>query len=171
MKLIFTFLILLLGCLASAQKNIERSTHFLIEGRVKDTATFYNSECVNYTSKSIDSVVILNHLMQRRHTIKNIKGILLKDVLSKKILFDAENPKALSEYFIECVATDNYKVVFSWNELFNTETGNNVLVITEEEGRSLIGKEGDLVIITPTDFATGRRYVKGLKKVLIKRVD
>ena len=163
MKFLLSIMVLLYAIKASAQMDTVSTTHFSIEGRVKEKVDFD-------TTKTRDSVVILNHLKQRKHAIKNIKGILLKDVLNKAVI-DAENPKALSEYYIECIATDNYKIVFSWNELFNTETGNNVLIITEKDGKSDVGSDDGIAIITSTDFATGRRYLKNLKQVLIKRVN
>jgi hypothetical protein len=43
-----------------------------------------------------------------------VKGVLLKDILIK-VEIDAETPKVLSEYYFVCIASDNYKVVFSWN--------------------------------------------------------
>ena len=170
MKLLLSIMVLLYAIKASAQMDTVSTTHFSIEGRVKEKVDFDITKIQSYSTKTIDSVVILNHLKQRKHAIKNIRGILLKDVLNKAVI-DAENPKALSEYYIECIATDNYKIVFSWNELFNTETGNNVLIITEKDGKSDVGSDDGIAIITSTDFATGRRYLKNLKQVLIKRVN
>ena len=43
--------------------------------------------------------------------MKNIDGVLLKEILSA-IPFNNENPKVLSEYYIECLATDGYHVTF-----------------------------------------------------------
>jgi hypothetical protein len=62
-------------------------------------------------SVSIDSLQLYNHLMEPRSKLRKIKGVLLKEVL-KDIVFDAESPKLLSEYYIVCSAPDNYKVVF-----------------------------------------------------------
>lgn len=95
---------------------------------------------------------------------------MLKDILSKAE-FDAESPKELSEYYIQCVATDNYKVVFSWNEIFNTDAGGNILVIIQKDGEKPEAHNDRIAIISAKDHATGRRYLKGLQKVLVKRVE
>lgn len=122
-----------------------------------------------YKLHSLDSLQVLNHLKQYKSTLKNIKGVLLKDVL-EKAQFGEESPKVLSEYYIICIADDNYKVVFSWNELFNSVTGDSTLVVTEVNGKPSINQETGIVLITPTDVATGRRYVKHLKTIRIERV-
>lgn len=122
-----------------------------------------------YNAKSIDSLQILNHLKEYKSTLKNIKGVLLKDVLANLKLGE-ESPKVLSEYYIICIAADNYKVTYSWNELFNSPTGEKVLLVTEVNGQQSIDQTEGVRIVTPTDFATGRRYVKNLKTIKIERV-
>jgi len=124
------------------------------------------ADLLKYSKHTIDSIQITNHLKEYRSTIKNIQGVLLKDVLSK-VSFKEKSPKVLSEYYIVCVAEDGYKVVFSWNEIFNTSVGDSVLIIPEIEGRP---KDG-ISTLSPSDFATGRRYVKTLKTILLKKID
>jgi len=119
---------------------------------------------------SLDSVRIYNHTGAYRSTLKNIQGGLLKDLL-KDITFPVESPKALSEYYIICEATDGYKVVFSWNELFNTSVGDHTLLVTNIEHASQGKEKGPYVLLSTGDVATGRRYVKGLNYIHIKRIE
>jgi len=130
MKKILLVLFITVVAKAFAQKDIKPSDQFEVK---------------------IDDVIITNHMGEQRSTAKNMKGVLLKDLLDK-LEFDAESPKVLSEFYLTIIATDNYKVVFSWNELSNTETGNHVYVI-----------------MSPTDFKTGRRNVKGVRQIIVGR--
>lgn len=125
-----------------------------------------NVDWEKYPQHTIDSIQITNHLKEYRSTIKNVKGVLLKDVLSR-ISFKEKSPKVLSEYYIVCIAKDGYKAVFSWNEIFNSAVGDHVMIIPETEGRS---KKG-ISILSPTDFATGRRYVKMLTTIALKKTN
>jgi hypothetical protein len=154
---------------ATAQKDIPTTDHFSIEGKVKNPSDFSVKNTADYKSISIDSITIYNHLVERRGVIKNVKGILLKEVLEKAV-FDSESPKTLSEFYIECTATDDYKVVFSWNELFNTEIGNKVIIITEKDGQKGSQIRDGMALISASDKATGRRFVKGLQKIVVKRL-
>ena len=98
-----------------------------------------------------------------------MKGVLLKDIL-EKIEIDSEDPKVLSEYYIVCVASDNYKVVFSWNEIFNSNTGNSVYILTGHDGKPASALDNRIALVSPKDQMTGRSYVKGLQKIIIERV-
>lgn len=141
-----------------------------VEGRIKNPKVFSFAELKKMPMVHIDSLQLYNHMMVPRSMVRNIKGVLLKDLL-KDIEFDAASPKDLSEYYITCVAADNYKAVFSWNEIFNSPTGDKVMVAIEHNGASAaVDKEG-LLLVTPTDRATGRRHVKELNRIIIQRVN
>ena len=94
---------------------------------------------------------------------------MLKDIIDKAVI-DISSPKLLSEIYITCMASDNYKVVFSWNELFNTDIGKHVMVITESDGKSAKDGQDRIAIISTADQATGRRFVKSLTKIIIEQV-
>jgi hypothetical protein len=160
---------LLVTSIASSQEKAIPSDKFVIEGKVKNSFSFSLDQAGQYKATSIDSIIIYNHLMQRKKVIKNIKGILLKDVIEKAVI-DISQPKLLSEMYITCIASDNYKVVFSWNELFNTDIGNHVLVVTGSDGKQAKDNEDRIAILSGSDQATGRRYVKGLVKIIIEQV-
>lgn len=157
---------LFLGLNASAQEHLQ----FTIAGKVSKPLNVTLESLKAYKTITLDSMVIYNHLQQRKGSIKNIKGVLLKDIISQ-VEIVSESPKKLSEYYIVCIATDNYKVVYSWNEIFNSETGNHVLVLLSSDTNPLKTEKGDIALITPSDWATGRRFVKGLKKINILQID
>ena len=155
---------------ASAQKeNIPTTENFSIEGKVKKSLSLSLADLSSYKSYSIDSIVITNHLGERKSSLKKVKAVLLKDILDK-VEIDAEAPKVLSEYYLVCIASDNYKVVFSWNEIFNNDTGKSVYIITAQDGKPATGLDNRIALIAPKDQMTGRRYVKGLQKIIVERV-
>ena len=155
---------------SSAQKeNIPTTENFSIEGKVKKSLTVSLADLTSYKSYSIDSIVITNHLGETRSSLRNVKGVLVKDILNK-VEIDAETPKVLSEYYFVCIASDNYKVVFSWNEIFNSATGKSVYILTGHEGKPASALDNRIALVSPKDEMTGRRYVKGLQKIVIERV-
>ena len=158
-------IMLFLGLTANAQVSKTIS----VNGNIAKPITVNFADLKNYASQSIDSLVILNHKQEYKSTLKKLKGVLLKDVLSKAA-FTVNSPKVLSEFYIVCVADDGYKVVFSWNEIFNSPTGDKALILTEINGNSTISQKEGIILVTPTDKATGRRYVKNLSKITIHQV-
>jgi hypothetical protein len=156
---------LLLFCPSIAQNTSES---FTVSGEVLKAETIDISKLSGYTTVHLDSLRIYGHDMQPMGLMKNINGILLKDILSA-LPFNNENPKVLSEYYIECLATDGYRVIFSWNEIFNSEAGKHTMIITDKNGTNISQLDDRIALITPTDQATGRRYVKWLSRIIIHR--
>ncbi|MCZ2130076.1 MAG: molybdopterin-dependent oxidoreductase [Bacteroidia bacterium] len=99
---------------------------------------------------------------------KNCKGVLLKDILDKAKI-KQHNHKDRN-FYIVARATDNYKATFSWAELFNNPTGENVYVLFEENGMP-IKVQGDMILICKNDIKTGPRHVYWLKSIEVRRVD
>ena len=155
---------------ATAQKeNIPTTEKFTIEGKTKKAMTVSLADLSSYKSYTIDSIVITNHLGERRSALKKVKAVLLKDILDKAEI-DSETPKVLSEFYFVCIASDNYKAVFSWNEIFNSANGQSVYIIIEQEGKPASTLDNRIALISPKDQMTGRRYVKGLQQILVERV-
>ncbi|TCD07601.1 molybdopterin-binding protein [Pedobacter frigidisoli] len=155
-------ILLFLNLVAKAQE----SKQFVVDGKVKNKSTFDLGSLTQYKTVSLDSMVIFDHLLQRKSSIKNIKGVALKDILSN-IIIDEPSPKRLSEYYLVFTASDNYKVVFSWNEIFNAKDGNNILILISFDTDPKKSEKGNIAMISTGDLAAGRRFVKGLNKISI----
>ena len=151
---------------ASAQNATDS---FTISGDVLTSVTLNMNDLKALPSTQFDSMIVFGHDMQRKNTIRNIKGVLLRNILSR-VQFNAENPKVLSAYAIECFGIDGYMVLFSWNEIFNSETGDHTMIVVEKNGSDYENQTDRIALITPTDRATGRRYVKWLSKIVIQRM-
>ena len=102
--------------------------------------------------------------------LKNIKAVPLKPVLAD-LKIKAEQPRQLSEFYFVAIAADGYKVVFSWNEVFNNPLGNTISIIVEANGKQIQDLDNRIAILSPTDEMTGRRYVKSLEKIVVRRVE
>ena len=155
--------------MASAAHAQDTTNHFTIEGAIAKSVTIDWDLLKKYQPVALDSMPVYNHQMKRKHTLKNIKGVLLKDLFSV-VEWTEKSPKNLSEIYITCAGIDGYKVVFSWNEIFNSAIGDKAMIVTEKDGRSGTMQEDKIVLISPADIATGRRYVKGLNKIIIEQV-
>lgn len=164
----FIFSLAILG--ANAQTKLNPTDQFSVEGKVQHPVIFTIAALDTFKTKSIPDIVITNHLGVVKNNLTKLKGVSLKDILSTVVL-DADTPKILSEFYFVFVATDNYKIVFSWNEIFNTETGNNIYIITEEGGKKIREMNTRIPMICTSDFKTGRRDLKNLQKVIVARVE
>jgi hypothetical protein len=169
MKILGVLVLLIASSLVYAQEKTKPTSEFSISGKVKTDLLISTSDFSSFEIRNIGDLKITNHLGAEKDIAKDLKGVLLKDIFSR-VEIQAENPKILSEFYITCIASDGYKIVFSWNELFNTETGNHVYLITEKEGIKATDLSERILLVSTTDFKTGRRYLRGLTKIIVERV-
>ena len=152
------------------QRTVTPSESLKIEGKIKAEKTFLLSELDTFPKVAIADQTLYNHKGEVKGSVKNMKGVLLKTLL-ESIPFDYDKPKELNAYYFVFVATDGYKVVFSWNEIYNTEAGNNFYIVTEMEGKKMKDMEQRILFISTADLKSGRRYIKALEKIEVKQVE
>lgn len=151
-----------------SQTTPKPTSTITINGKVKAPKTFTIGDIKKLSSHNIGDVVITNHRGEAKGTAKELSGVLLTQVL-EQLELDAESPKVLSEYYFSCIASDAYRVVFSWNELFNTAVGNSVYIVTGKDGKPIEESDESILMISTQDTRTGRRFVKNLETILVGR--
>jgi hypothetical protein len=169
MKSLIPVCLLFLLITASGQEKINKTSTITITGEIKNNLQINDQDLLKFPVHEIGDLVIKNHLGELKGTHKKLKGVLLKDVLAN-LEFNSPSPRLLSEYYLTVVASDGYKVVFSWNELFNSPSGNNIYLITEKEGITIDKMDESILLVTTTDFKTGRRNVKAVERINIGRI-
>lgn len=97
---------------------------------------------------------------------KTAKGVLLKDILEKAKIKQSGHKDR--NFYIVARASDGYMATFSWAEIFNNPTGENVYVLFEENGKPV--KNGDMITICKNDIKTGPRHVSWLKSIEVYKV-
>lgn len=152
-----------------SQKINEATNEFTITGLVDKPLTISYEELTKEKIVSIGDFKVTNHLGEYKKEYKDVKGVMLLDLL-KKVNITTTSPKLLSEYYLVFKAIDGYSVVVSWNELFNTEIGNSFFLVVEADSKSQKDAAEKILLISTKDFKTGRRHIKGLEKIEIKRI-
>jgi len=114
-------------------------------------------------------ISIIGRTGETTRVLKNYTGAKLTDVLDKAVLATADHDD-LKKTIIVASASDDYKAVFSWNELYNTSVGEGVLVLYAREGHPLPDDEGRISLISTKDLHTGARHVRWLKDVQIQKI-
>lgn len=147
-----------------------RSEKIEIQGAVIESKSFRISDLQTFDSMLIADVPITNHAGEPRGIAKNLKGFPVK-LLFEGVEFDSPSPKFLSEFYLIFEATDGYRVVFSWNELFNNPLSDQVYIISAMDGKNMEEMEEGILLLSPSDTRTGRRHVKNLSKIIVQRAD
>jgi DMSO/TMAO reductase YedYZ molybdopterin-dependent catalytic subunit len=100
----------------------------------------------------------------RRHA-----GVLLRDVLDKAEVVEAARHDKRRTVVV-ATASDGYRAVFSWSELYLTPIGEGVLVVFERDGKPLDDREGRIALVSLKDTHTGPRHVRWLQRLDVIRV-
>lgn len=101
--------------------------------------------------------------------LENLKGVLLRDILEKaEVVSKGHND--VKKMAIVATASDGYKVVFSWSEVFNSPLGEGVLVFFEKNGKALGDDEGRIAMVSSKDIRTGPRHVKWLEAIEVLKI-
>jgi len=169
MKNSVALLLFLLPTSLFAQGQIKVTSSFTISGEVFSPLTVSVMDLKKWKEVAIGDLVITNHSGETKSEAKGLKGILLKEIL-QTVEIKSESPKVLSEYYFVFAASDGYKVVYSWNELFNTSVGESVYLVTEKNGKTITEMDDSILVVSTKDFKTGRRNVKGLASIAVMRV-
>jgi hypothetical protein len=161
---------LFLGTTALAQEPLKQTLSFSISGKVKNSSVITLDSLNSYPVKVIGDIKVTNHLGEFKHEDDQLKGVLLKDILIHTLL-NASSPKLYSRFYFACVGNDGYAVVYSWNELFNTEVGNHVFILMEKNGIKIDKMPESIQMTSTLDFKTGRRYLHNLEKIVVGEVN
>ena len=96
-------------------------------------------------------------------------GVRLRDVIAAGAKGDAERDRDMRRSVFEAVATDDYRVTFSWGELFNAPAGDRTIVVLGVNGRPLDTREGPVALRALGDARPGPRHVRNLCALRIGR--
>lgn len=166
MKINFSLLFCLLTrVVLSAQSSSQSTTEFVVTGKVKSEVHFSLKDLKKFTAVELNDVNT-SCSPKVEEKMKSVKAILLKEVLDS-VSFQYENRRMLNQYYFLFVAADGYKVVFSFNEIYNTDIGKNLFLIVETDGKSAEASDRKIQMLSIKDIKAGARNVKWLSKIVV----
>lgn len=105
-----------------------------------------------------------------RGAIGTCRGVLLTDIINLAEVIAPEHNDT-KKTFLVASSGDGYKTVFAWQELYNTENGEGVVVVLEKNGLPLYENHTSADLISAKDILTGPRYVRDIRSIDIRIVD
>ena len=153
-----------------AQRVITPTDSLHLTGQVKKTIHYSLSDLDHFPKTNLPDQLIYNQKGEIKDTLTHLQGVPLKSIL-EKAEFAVDKLKQLNEFYFIFIASDDYKVVFSWNEIFNTAIGDQCYFITSLNGKTMTDIQDHILFISTGDKTTGRRVVRGLDRIEVKRVE
>jgi hypothetical protein len=165
MKYFLFFVLLLISQTIYAQNSIDSSNEFRIAGKVKAEKTITLQSLQRYKTVELKDVNT-SCSPKKQEKALSVKAVLLKDILDS-VAFQYEKPRMLNQYYFLFAASDGYKMVFSFNEIYNTETGNNLYIVTEMNGVKAENMDSKILVLATKDIKSGTRNMKWLSKITV----
>lgn len=166
----YIFIFLLTSHWATAQRNLAPTNQITISGQIKKTVQYTWQELDSFPKVQLKNRIIYNHKGEAKDTLRNLRGVSLKKVL-EKVVYNYEKPRELNEFYFVFSASDGYKVVFSWNEIYNNPSGDGFYFVTEMNQKPIHDLSQRILLLAQDDEQTGRRYIKSLEKIEVKRAE
>ncbi len=140
-----------------------------LSGMVKNRLTLDPAALRQFPPQKVGEVPLVCQSGANLGKLENFKGVRLTDILDKaEILAPGHND--VKKIAIIATASDGYKVVFSWSELYNSPVGEGVMVFFEKNGQPLGDDEGRIAMVSSKDTRTGPRHVKWLQDIEVKKI-
>jgi len=163
--ILFAFSFLILQVLPG-QKPAVSSDFILVDGLVEAPFVINRAYLHTFVPENLDSLLITNYLGIKKSVLRQLKVVPLDKVL-ERVAIVSDNPTQLSQYYLVCSATDGSFEVFSWNELYNNGSGNEIYLLVESDGKPIEQLENRMILFSNSDTYRERRYVTGLSKITI----
>ena len=135
-----------------------------VTGRVSNPLMLNMAEIRDMEGEEFRDLFIVCGTGTPKDNIQRCRGVLIEKIIQKADVLKEEHNDT-KKMFIVATADDGYKVVFSWQEIFNTATGGGVAVLTERDGLPLGETRDRIDLISAQDYYAGSRYVRDLRHI------
>ncbi len=149
--------------------EVRNGTVIQINGRVRKPLLVSMEELCKMESEVLEDLFVVCGSGDPKGSIGSCRGVLLEDLIRKADVIKEEHDDT-KKMFLVASASDGYKVVFSWQEIFNSPVGGGVLILFEKDGKPLDRERKRVDLISAQDMFMGSRYVKGLTNIEVAMV-
>lgn len=167
MKKLSTIFLLLITLSVCAQKTNPATASFVVKGDLIHELTFSSAELAKYQQKTIDENAISAY-KAAGNSAEEMKGVLLKDIL-KGQQYKEKSPKAQTSYTITLKNAQGETLVYSWNELFNSNMGDSTYIITAIDEKDFKDIAERVLLITSAKSSAGNTFIKNLSEIIIAK--
>ncbi len=145
------------------------TTHVSVTGAVEHSLNLSVDDLRKFPPQQVGEVPLICQSGANMGKLENFKGVLLRDILEKATV-KAPAHNDVKKMAVIASASDGYKVVFSWTEIFNSPNGEGVIVFFEKDGQPLADDEGRIAMVSTKDTRTGPRHVKWLQGIEVRKI-
>lgn len=162
-------LVLILAISLFANENYKISTEIEVSGLVENNIKLDVKELEKMSYFKSGSTPVVCMSGETKDSVESYEGVLLRDIVDKAIL-KINSRKEYNNIYFKVISTDGYEAIFSYNEVFNTKLGDNIIVFYKKNGNYLEDYQGKIALISIDDIKNGPRHIKWLEKIVVGKI-
>lgn len=140
-----------------------------VSGAVENALKLQVDDLRKFPPQQVGEVPLICQTGANMGKLENLKGVRLRDILERAAVVSRDH-NDVKKMIIIATASDGYKVVYSWSEIFNSPIGDGVMVFFEKDGKPLTEDEGRIAMISTKDIRSGPRHVKWLQAIEVRKI-
>lgn len=145
------------------------SDHIKVTGSVAQALKLTVQDLRAFAPEHIVEMPVVWHSGGERDKTVVLRGVLLRHIVERAKVVTHSNHD-VKKMAIIASANDDYRIVFSWSEVFNSPNGDGALVYFEKDGKPLAAEEGQIAMISTNDLRSGARHVKWLSALEVRKI-
>jgi DMSO/TMAO reductase YedYZ molybdopterin-dependent catalytic subunit len=155
-----------------AQMPVPVTTSLAVKGSVEREITLSVDELKHLPVQRFEDVRSVREAAgaEGAETARRYTGCLLRDVLERAKPIEKKRMDFRRSVVI-ATASDGYRAVFSWAELYLSSIDDGALVVYERNGGPLDDSEGRIALVSLKDTRPGPRHVKWLQSIELRTLE
>jgi DMSO/TMAO reductase YedYZ molybdopterin-dependent catalytic subunit len=146
------------------------TSSFAVGGLVQHQLSFSLAQLLEMPQDTVGDVIVTNKKGEWKETVRGVRGVKLKTILDSAGI-ELANHKDYGALVIVLKASDGYTNVYSWNELYNNKAGDKVYIVTAMNGTEGAAVKDHILVINTSDIISGRRHLKYLSTIEVRKLD
>jgi len=145
------------------------TTRLSVTGLVENRLDLSVDDLKTLPQQQFAEVPIVNHEGKANTTLRKVRGVLLRDILTKAVIKSTDHGD-IKRMAIIATASDGYVALYSSGEVLNSPLGDGILVFYENAGKQLADADGRIAMVSVRDNKTGFRHVRWLKNIEVRKL-
>lgn len=140
----------------------------VITGAVENRLALTEADLAGLPQDQIKEVKVVCDDGPDKGVMKSLTGVRLRYLLERATV-KAENHMDRLQTVIIVKARDDYRTVYSWSEIFNSQAGDAVYAYFRKNGKPLGDEEGPIATISTGDLHSCARLVKWVSEIEVRK--
>ena len=152
------------------QSTMAGTYRLVVSGRVKNPVTLSMNDLRQMDIVETGPLKLICGEGDVKGDLGRCTGVLLTDIINLSEVIAPEHNDTKKMYVV-AISGDGYKTLFAWQEIYNSDNGEGIIVVLEKNGVPVYEDYASADLISAKDILSGPRHVKDIRSIDIRILD